>query len=250
MNTVSRFSDRVANYVKYRPGYPPEVLAFFKKDLGLTVADIIADVGSGTGISSELFLENGNTVYGIEPNDAMREAAETRLEKFPNFHPLKCTAENISLPDAFVNIIVSAQAFHWFDRQKARKEFTRVLRPGGYVVLMWNERQLDTTPFLTEYERFLLSHGSDYAAVRHENITAGVLEDFFRQGFSQKTFENRQIFDFEGLRGRMLSASYMPAETDQRFPAIEAGLKQLFDRHASAGTVEILYDTNVFYSQF
>jgi len=250
METVERFSNRVENYIKYRPGYPLEVLQLFKDEMNLKPSSVLADIGSGTGVSSRLFLENGNTVYGVEPNAAMRNAATRLLKNFPNYKPVDGTAEYTTLPDSSVNIVFAAQAFHWFEPEKARIEFKRITREAGYIALIWNERQLDTTPFLREYEHFLLANAGDYEKVRHENVTAEKLEDFFQTDFKKRTFANEQIFDFEGLRGRMLSSSYMPSESDERFADVESQLRKLFEKHADEnGKIAILYDTNVFYTQ-
>ncbi len=249
MKTVERFSNRVENYVKYRPGYPPEVMEFFRAELGLTPEMTVADIGSGTGISSRMFLENGNTVYGVEPNAAMRAAAEELLAEFPGFKSVDGTAEYTTLPERSVNIVIAAQAFHWFDHERFRDEVRRILKPGGRLVLIWNERQLDTTPFLREYERFLLTFGTDYETVRHENVTKDILKNNLGMEFSKKTFENVQVFDLEGLKGRMLSSSYMPAEDAPNFEPMIAGLRQLFDKHAEQGTIRVFYDTNIFYTQ-
>jgi ubiquinone/menaquinone biosynthesis C-methylase UbiE len=250
METVERFSNRVENYIKYRPGYPLEVLQLFKDEMNLKPSSVLADIGSGTGVSSRLFLENGNTVYGVEPNAAMRNAATRLLKNFPNYKPVDGTAEYTTLPDSSVNIVFAAQAFHWFEPEKTRIEFKRITREAGYIALIWNERQLDTTPFLREYEHFLLANAGDYEKVRHENVTAEKLEDFFQTDFKKRTFANEQIFDFEGLRGRMLSSSYMPSESDERFANVESQLRKLFEKHADEnGKIAILYDTNVFYTQ-
>lgn len=250
METVERFSNRVENYIKYRPGYPPGVLQLFRDEMNLTPSSVLADIGSGTGISSRLFLENGNKVYGVEPNAAMRNAATAILKNFPNYKPVEGTAEYTTLPDGSVNIVFAAQAFHWFEPEKTRVEFKRITADDGFVALIWNERQLDTTPFLRDYEHFLLANASDYEKVRHENITAEKLEDFFQANFMKRTFGNEQIFDFEGLRGRMLSSSYMPSEADERFAEVESDLRKLFEKHAdSSDKIAILYDTNVFYTQ-
>src|SRR5436190_3313568 len=135
-NTIQRFSNRVANYVKYRPGYPPQVLELFKNEMGLTPAKTVADVGSGTGLSTKPFLENGNTVYGVEPNANMREAAEEYLKEFPNFRSHDGTAEQTNLEDASIDFVTAAQAFHWFEPNKTRDEFLRILKPGGYMALI------------------------------------------------------------------------------------------------------------------
>ncbi len=247
-STVERFSNRVENYIKYRPGYPSEVLDLFRSVMGLRESSVIADIGSGTGISSRLFLENGNVVYGVEPNAAMRNAAEKLLQSFSNFKSVDGSAENTMLPDGSVDLVVAAQAFHWFENDSTRNEFDRILRDGGYIVLIWNERQLDTTAFLREYERFLLTFAKDYEKVRHENVTKENIEKLFQRPFTERVFANTQEFDFEGLKGRMLSASYMPAETDHAAEPMIAELRQLFAKHAENDKIKVLYDTRVFYS--
>ncbi|MEP6849962.1 MAG: class I SAM-dependent methyltransferase [Acidobacteriota bacterium] len=248
MNTVERFSDRIENYVRYRPGYPPEVLDLFRNDLGLEKDSIVADIGSGTGISTKVFLENGNVVFGVEPNDGMRVAAEQYLAAFPSFRSIKGTAENTGLNEASVDFVVSAQAFHWFDQAAARQEFVWILKPSGIVALIWNQRQVDTTPFLIEYEKFLLKYANDYEQVRHENVNEEALGSFFGKSFSQKAFKNVQILDFDGLKGRVLSSSYMPAEPDPRFLRMVSELETLFAKHAENDKIEVLYDTIVNWS--
>lgn len=249
-DTVQRFSNRAANYVKYRPGYPPEVLDLFKTEMGLTEKSVLADIGSGTGLSAKLFLENSSTVYGVEPNSAMREAAQEYLKEFPNFISHDGTAENTNLDDASLDFVIAAQAFHWFNAEKTRTEFQRVLKPAGHVVLMWNERQLDRTEFLREYEEFLLKYAVDYEKVRHENIDQEKLADFFQADYRRATFANEQEFDLAGLRGRLLSASYMPSEDDPSFPALEKELKELFAKHSEQGRIKVFYDTNIYYKQY
>ena len=250
MNTVARFSNRVANYVKYRPGYPREVLELFRNGMGLTEGSVIADIGSGTGLSARLFLENGNTVYGVEPNESMRDAAREYLRDFPNFISHDGTAEETNLDDASLDFVIAAQAFHWFDADKTRNEFKRILKPGGYIALLWNERHLDTTEFLRQYEKLLLKYASDYTRVRHENIDTEKLADFFGSEYRHATFPNTQVFDFDGIRGRLLSASYMPAEDDPVFPSLEKELRDLFATHEENGRIKVFYDTNIYYKQY
>ena len=158
-----RFSSRVDNYIKYRPGYPSAVIDTLASECGLTEQLIVADVGSGTGILSELFLKHGNPVFGVEPNREMREAGERRLKQYPNFTSVNGTAEATTLPDRSMDFITAGQAFHWFDRIQTRKEFTRILKGGGWVALIWNDRHIDTSPFLCAYEDLLRQYGIDYA---------------------------------------------------------------------------------------
>lgn len=248
-DTIERFSNRVENYARYRPHYPKQVLNLFQAEMNLEKSSSLADIGSGTGISSKLFLENGNRVFGVEPNKLMREAAENFLREFPHFRSVEGTAENTTLPDGSVDFVVAAQAFHWFDAEKTRAEFERILKDRGFIALMWNERRLDSTAFLRKYERLLIEFGTDYEKVRHDNFDEKKLRKFFQTEFSSETFQNAQTLDFEGLKGRISSSSYMPAKNDARFEPMIAELKRLFDKYAESGKIQILYDTNVHYSQ-
>lgn len=249
MKTAERFSNRVENYVKYRPGYPPELLGLFRDEMGLTPESIMADVGSGTGISTKLFLENGNPVYAIEPNEAMRSAAEALLVEFPNFHSKSGWAEETGLPNDSVDFAVAAQAFHWFDPEKTREEFVRILKPGGHIVLIWNERQLDTTAFLREFEQLLLKFAKDYTKVRHENVDESALNAFFQKEYRKAVLENSQVLDLDGLLGRVLSSSYMPTEADESFPAMKNELEALVAKHEENGNIELSYSTTVYYTR-
>ena len=211
IDPTQRFSSRVENYVKYRPGYPKTILALLRRDCGLSPASVIADIGSGTGLSAKLFLPNGNRVYGVEPNPEMREAGERLLAKYARFTSVAATAEATTLPDACADFVVAGQAFHWFDIPATRAEFTRILKPDGWIVLMWNERHVSDTIFLRNYERILKTYCPEYAIVDHRRVDARTLHKFFgRQGFKFAHFDNAQKFDFEGLRGRLLSSSYVP----------------------------------------
>ncbi|WP_395751944.1 class I SAM-dependent methyltransferase [Prosthecobacter sp.] len=240
-----RFSDRVENYVRYRPSYPQEVIAMLQREAGLVPQSVVADVGSGTGISAELFLRAGNGVHAVEPNREMREAAERLLAHFPNFHSVAASAQETTLADASVDFIVAAQAFHWFNTPETRAEFTRILKPGGRVVLIWNERKLDATPFLQAFEQLLLTFGTDYTAIRHENVNADALSAFFQGAYVTHTFANEQRFDFEGLKGRLLSSSYAPAEGQPRHEEMLAELRRIFEAYEVSGQVCFEYDTRV-----
>ncbi len=208
---TQRFSARVENYVKYRPHYPRAVLETLKDACQLTSASVIADIGSGTGILTELFLQNGNPVYAVEPNREMREAGEQFLQGFAHFHSINGRAEATTLADRSVDFVTAGQAFHWFDRESAKAEFIRILKPGGWVALVWNDRESSTRPFLIAYESLLKQYATDYEAMTHKNISADDLADFFAPAeLRLQTFPNTQEFDIEGLRGRLLSSSYSP----------------------------------------
>ena len=247
---TGRFSTRVADYVKYRPGYPPDVLRLLEDECGLDSTSVVADVGSGTGLLSELFLKNGNRVYGVEPNREMREAGERLLSAYPNFVSVDGRAEATALDDASVDFVTAGQAFHWFDPPHARVEFKRVLRPGGWVVLVWNDRRTGGTPFLEEYERLLLQYGTDYKEVSVKYAEESMLAALYGPGeMHTKTFDNEQVFDFDGLRGRLTSSSYTPRPGHPNYDPLMRALEDLFRRHERDGRVVVTYDTKVFYGR-
>jgi SAM-dependent methyltransferase len=249
MDTVERFSSRVQDYIKYRPGYPHEIVDLLESRCVLTKESVIADIGSGTGKLSEIFLENGNTVIGIEPNRAMRTAAEKLLADFKQFKSIDGSAESTGLSDHFVDFVTAGQAFHWFDQAKTKPEFVRILKPGGWVVIVWNERRLDATPFLRAYEQVLLKHGTDYERVRHENTSADI-SGFFAPGeFSVARFDNFSRFDFEGLKGRLSSTSYMPEPGTPAFSKLTESLEKVFRQYQTNGTVVLEYDSSVYFGK-
>jgi len=248
LDSTRRFSSRVENYVKYRPGYPKAILALLRRDCGLTPGSAIADIGSGTGLSARLFLANGNRVCGVEPNQEMREAAERLLAKYARFTSVSATAEATTLPEASADFVVAGQAFHWFDIPTTRTEFTRISKPDGWIVLMWNERHVSDTLFLRNYERILKTYCPEYPQVDHRRVDARVLHKFFgRQGFRFAHFDNAQQFDFEGVRGRLLSSSYAPEPGQPAYEPLLADLSRVFDACQSDGHVAFRYDTQVYY---
>jgi SAM-dependent methyltransferase len=244
---VNRFSNRVENYARYRPGYPKELLEILRANCELSKTSTIADVGSGTGILSELFLRNGNPVFAVEPNAAMRKSAEQSLSGFAKFVSIPASAEATTLASASVDFITAAQAFHWFERRTAKKEFARILRPEGWVVLIWNERRLDSSLFLRDYENLLLRYGTDYAKVRHENVASEIAEFFAPETHKLNSLENLQHFDFESLKGRLCSSSYTPEAGHPNFEPMLAGLEGVFHAHQKDGMVTFEYETRIYY---
>jgi SAM-dependent methyltransferase len=248
-DTTQRFSSRVDNYVRYRPGYPPEVLELLKSECGLSPDSLVADIASGTGIFTRMLAKNGNRVFGVEPNDEMRRAGKRLLESYSGFTSIAGTAEATTLPDHIVDIVTAAQAAHWFDREKARREFIRILKPGGWLVLLWNERRTDSTPFLREYERLLLTYGTDYREVRHERTTAEIADFFSPSPFRSSTLEMRQEVDYPGLEGRLLSSSYTPTSDHANYDAMLQELRRIFAAHQIDDRVSLDYNTLVYYGR-
>ena len=243
---TKRFSDRVDLYVKYRPHYPTAVLACLQAECGLSETAVIADIGSGTGILTKLFLDNGNRVYGVEPNDEMREAAESYLADYAKFVSVNGRSEATTLPDHSVDFITAGQAFHWFQWQETKAEFKRILKPDGIVSLVWNERQYGDNSFESAYDALMRELVGEYNKVVHTS-RQDALDSFFNGRYQLRTFPHQQIFDFESLQGRFLSSSYAPLPNDANYETVMAALKGLFDRYAENGRVTFHYNTRLYY---
>ncbi|MBD2867504.1 class I SAM-dependent methyltransferase [Paenibacillus arenilitoris] len=250
MDSKERFSNRVETYVKYRPSYPKEAIDYLYGTVGLGKESEIADIGAGTGIFSKLLLERGSGVIAVEPNDAMRDAAERQLGGMRGFRSLRGSAEHTGLPGASVDYIVCAQAFHWFDRGAAQAEFGRILKASGKAVLVWNSRLTHGTPFLEQYDRLLRTYGTDYDKVNHKNITTASLVSFFKRGGLQEArFANRQVFGFEELAGRLQSSSYAPASGHPDYAPMMEELRRVFDRNERGGKVAVEYETEIYWGE-
>jgi len=250
VDSKERFSSRVTDYVRYRPGYPPAILDPLRNEAGLTPASTIADVGSGTGLLAKLFLDHGNAVFGVEPNAAMRAAGEQFLHSYARFRSVTGSAEATTLPDTSVDFVVAGQSFHWFDPRKARIEFARVLKSPGWVAVVWNERRVETSAFLRAYEQLLRTYSTDYAEVSAHYPEDQRMADFFAPGeLRHCTFPNEQLFDFDGLRGRLLSSSYSPPKDHPNHQPMLAELRRIFDAHHERGRVRIEYTTHLYYGR-
>jgi SAM-dependent methyltransferase len=237
-----RFSDRADDYERGRPAYPTRLVELLEERVGFAPAWAVADIGSGTGISSELFLDRGCEVYAVEPNPQMRAAAERRLGGRPGFRSVAGTAESTGLAAASVDLVVAAQAFHWFDPLSSRHELSRILRPPGWVALIWNVRHEEATPFLREYEELIRRNAIDYERIRRTWGNEEKLAAFFLHGFDRAVLPNEQVLDYAGLRGRLVSSSYVPAPSDPRHQPMLAELRALFEAHHEGGAVRMTYD--------
>lgn len=245
MNSTQRFSDRVADYVRYRPSYPPDLIPALVHAGALRTDSIVADIGSGTGLLARLFLTQGNRVWGIEPNPQMRAAGDHELRTFEGFSSRAGRAEATTLDDSSVDLVVAGQAFHWFDAALAKREFQRILRgPSQWVALVWNERRVDASPFLRGYEELLRNWSTDYTRVDHRQVTPAVIAVFFAPNRHLTVrMPNRQVFDYAGLQGRLLSSSYAPAAGHPSHAPMLAALRRLFDAHHVDGQVSFEYET-------
>jgi SAM-dependent methyltransferase len=241
-----RFSNRVADYARYRPGYPSELLDVLRKECDLRPGHVIADIGSGTGFLSELFLKNGNAVFGVEPNREMREAGELHLQSYRGFVSVEGSAEVTTLPEACADFVAAGQAFHWFEPEKTRAEFRRILRPQGWVVAIWNFREMET-PFARAYEDILVKHGTDYTRVRDSYPQSHDVQSFFLGGeFLHHTLPNVQFLDWDGLAGRLRSGSYVPLEGHANFAPMMDALRELFRRYQENGRVRVEFATHLY----
>ncbi len=246
---TERFSNRVTDYIAARPSYPSAMIDFMLKEFKLHQHSVIADIGSGTGILTSLLLEKNINVLGIEPNDEMRKAAENLLSGFSNFLSIKGAAEKTGLIDESVDLISAAQAFHWFDIPETKKEFRRILKPNGFVCLIWNERVTAATEFDQAYENIILEFATDYEKVNHTNINEIILCDFFIQQMKMKSFPYSQQLDEVGLQMRLSSASYLPDTGHKKFEPMCAEIKNMFGTFAQEGKVTINYLSKIYFGK-
>jgi SAM-dependent methyltransferase len=244
-----RFSNRVADYVRYRPGYPSALINVLRSECGLRPEHMVADVGSGTGLLCKLFLENGNRVFGVEPNEEMRHAGDEFLADHKNFSSVHGSSEATTLPDSSVDFITAAQAFHWFEPVATRREFLRILKPQGWVVAVWNFRERQT-PFGKAYEDILVRYGSDYARVRESYPESHDMHGFFLGGeVLQRALPGGRLFDWDELAGLLRSASYMPQEGHLNFAPMMGALRELFDAKQKSGRVRMDYTTQIYFGR-
>ncbi|WP_341831439.1 class I SAM-dependent methyltransferase [Sphingobacterium thalpophilum] len=246
-NSIDRFTDRVVDYEKFRPCYPNEIIQVLKEQIGLDKKWLVADIGSGTGLSTQLFLENGNDVFAVEPNREMRESLLHHFKTYRNLIALNATAENTSIESGCVDLIFAGQSFHWFDREACKREFARILTENGRIVLVWNQRDPDDA-FQQEYEDFLLSHIPSYQSVSHKNISDDDLKQFFgSRSMTKVTLPNQQILDLRSFLGRVRSSSYFPKEQAEN-KTLYDDLRTLFDKYAIAERIVFKYITEIYIS--
>jgi SAM-dependent methyltransferase len=245
-----RFSNRAADYARYRPGYPLALYDLLAKACGLCPEHVVADIGLGTGLLSKPFLDHGNRVYGVEPNPEMRASAEEFLGGYSNFQSVDASAEYTRLADCSFDFITVGQAFHWFDVAAAQREFRRILKPGGWVVIVSQDRRIDETPFAQNYERLLQRFGIDYKKIKDAYPEAEKMRQLFEHGvFQLHSLPNHQDFDWEGLQGRLRSSSYAPTENHPNYVPMMTDLRKIFDAYQTNGTVRMAYVAHVYLGQ-
>jgi ubiquinone/menaquinone biosynthesis C-methylase UbiE len=245
-----RFSHRVADYIRYRPGYPSALLDVLAKECGWRPGQVIADIGSGTGLLSKLFLDHGNRVYGVEPNTEMRAGGEEFLRGYADFSSVDGSAEATTLGESSVDLVTAGQAFHWFDAPRARREFLRILKPRGFVVVAWNHRRISESRFGQEYEDLLVRYGTDYARVKEAYPETAAMQSFFGDAKLQaRELPNFQEFDFHGLTGRLRSSSYAPEVGHANYAPMMNRLQELFDANQVRGSVRMTYTTQIYFGQ-
>jgi SAM-dependent methyltransferase len=255
ISSTQRFSSRVDFYVRSRPKYPPALLRFFQNQMQLSPTHAVADIGSGTGFLTEMFVHSGNPTYAVEPNDDMRLAAETSLKEWPNFHSVIGTAEATRLADRSVDLITAAQAFHWFDGRKAAVEFRRITKPKGVIALIWNERLTSGSAFMVDYEQLIQQYSRPGETCRGrmlENDGESKITKFFDllgASHQLEKFDNPQTLDRDGLVDRVTSSSYMPLPTDSGYAEMLSRVQSLFDKHHRSNAVTILHETRVYHAR-
>ena len=237
-----RFTGRVDDYARYRPGYPRGILEVLSAACGLNAESRIADIASGTGLLAEVFVGNGNLVEAVEPNESMLAVLAQSGAGTGLLRTRKGSAEATGLEEHSVDFVTVGQAMHWFDLRNARQEFARVLRPDGWCVVVYNERRRGGDAFHDGYEQLLRAHGSDYQEVQEKHLSAAQIAGFFDPCTVVRVeLENFQELTLEGLRGRVASSSYMPSREHPGYAALLADIAALFERCAVGGCVRLEY---------
>ena len=246
---TKRFTGRASFYSTSRPNYPRRIFDILRSEIDFDETYTIADIGSGTGLFSQLFLENGNRVLAVEPNDEMRTMAERNLGKFPRFLSIKGTAEQTGLESGSIDLVIVGQALHWFDPEASSREFARIVKTNGHVCIVYNDRNNEDS-FMKDYDQIVRKYARNRANV--PTIDNAYLSRFFRKGkYSKFSLSNEQLLDLEGLLGRMTSASYMPSPSDgNRFALLREDVARLFKTYEKLGKVRMLYDTTVLLGTF
>jgi len=240
VNPTGRFSGRVEAYRRYRSRYPPEIIPLLREKCGLTPESVVADIGAGTGMLSELFLENGNRVFAVEPNAEMRAACEELTSKFPELTCIDGTAEHTHLADHSVDLIAVGRAFHWFDHDKCRPEFQRILRPGGWVVLAGLGPRRRKEAVSQDYQAILREYGIDYSRLHDRYNVNEAVKRFFEGGtLEEAQFPGWEELTYEGLEGHTLSLSVTPKPDHPGFPAMQAALKSYFEKYQHDGKMRL-----------
>ncbi len=242
-----RFSNRVADYIKYRPRYPKEVIDILRKEMNLSRDHTVADIGAGTGFLTELFLDHGHLTYAVEPNEAMRQACSDLYGSDARLKIMDGSAEVTQLADHTIDLIVAGTAFHWFDPVETKKEFMRILKPDGHILLIWNIRK-DDAPFTAGYEEILRRRIPEYRASQHRKFDIDVITDFLHpRQMRQQVLTNSQYFDWEGFKGRALSSSFMPQQ-GLLHDEVLSEMHDLYHRYQQNGQVSFQYDTIMYYT--
>jgi ubiquinone/menaquinone biosynthesis C-methylase UbiE len=249
-NATRRFSGRVEAYRRYRPRYPRGIIPRLQELCGLTPASIVADIGAGTGMLAELFLENSNRVFAVEPNPEMRAACEELVASYPNLTCIDGTAEETGLPDDSVDFVAVGRAFHWFEQEKCRAEFARILRAEGWVVLAGMGPRKGADPVARDHESVLREYGLDYAALRERYNLGDAARKFFAGGAMQEAeFPGAEKMTYEELEGHTASLSVTPQSGHPRFSAMQRALKDFFARHQSEGKVRLPMNCRIYAGQ-
>ena len=245
-DSTQRFSDRVEAYLAGRPRYPAELASHLEAMGALPHVGIVADIGVGTGLSAECFLAAGHRVIGFEPNAPMRAAGVEYLARFPAYEARDGTAEATGLAPGSVDMVIAGQAFHWFEPARFRAESLRILRPGGWGALIWNDRDLAGTPFLAGYEALMLEYGNEYQTIRYRHLGTDAIAVYFGgRAPAPAEFPHQREMDWSALTALSGSASYLPAPGQARHVELMVALRALFDATAAGGSVEMRYTCRV-----
>ena len=245
MSSRNLFDGTSDFYSKYRPDYPALIIQKLEGRTGFNHEWKVADIGSGTGKLSRLFLKSGNEVIGVEPNSEMRSKSHKELAGFPKFSTVNGSAESTGIESSSIDLVVCGQSFHWFNVQDARREFRRILRGEKHVSLIWNDRVMKNGSFTLGYEQIVKKYSEKYHSRGSSVLSKTTLAEFF-QNFSVDQIPNNQPLTLEGVLGRYLSASYAVRPGGENYYSIVSEFEDLFARHQKGGKVQMEYVTQMY----
>lgn len=249
-DATQRFGARADAYARARPAYPQQAVVALVRALALPAGSCIVDLGCGTGLSSEAFLRSGFRLIGVEPNQAMRAHAAQLSARYRRFAVVDGRAESTGLDAACADLVIAAQAFHWFDVEAARKEALRILRRPPRAALIWNDRRTEGSEFARGYEQLLLRFGTEYRAVQERHTQVDRLERFFGHArWRTIGIAHSTPLDFDTLAERLNSASYVPSPADPRHGPMMQALRELFAGTARAGMVSMEFETRIHFAE-
>jgi SAM-dependent methyltransferase len=244
MTQTLPYTDRAARYARYRWDYAAQAIDAIFSITGIGLTSCAADVGSGTGILTRHLVDRVRSVYAVEPDVSMRWWAEQALANAPTFNSVAGSAQTTTLPDRSVDLIVVGQALHWFDPLPSRQEFLRILIPGGWLAVLWNQ---GTDAALAQALSALCTPENGWdTSIPNQRREVKPFDFYFgHAAYLQREFAAVKRETWEEFFGALCSDSHAPAETQPSFERLRNAAWQVFRAHSEDGFITVRYRTHL-----